>query len=413
MRTEPPTAPERVVFRCQRVLGAPVVSVRVFLRGGMRREPTPGLALVTGRSLTEGSRERDWRRVADEAEARGVAISGFASLDGHGLAVDALAREWRKAVEWAAELSLEPAFPADRAAWVARQAAGELESLLDTPEARAGFAFLDHLYRPHPRSRPLQGELRGSPDEIADSCGRFHRASMARGVVVVVAGEVDPDEVEAEVHRRFRAAPERTGAPDEEVEPRGRPERRRELVCGGEGQAQVLLGHRTLELGHRDHPLLELLGVILGAGAGLDGRLPQRIRERDGLAYGVQVGTVVGASTDPGHLGVWVATADETVERVIDGAVEELRRVVEHGVLETELAAARAWLLGREPFGRETARQWAPRLVLAELLGLPLDRPEWRTRGWREATREAVDDAARRWIRPDELKITVGRPAAS
>lgn len=405
-----PAVPATV--RVRRVEGAPVVSVRVFIRGGSRAEPVPGLALVTGRLLAEGTAERDWRQVADDAEARGMSLGGFASLDGHGVAIDALAREWRLALEWARELTFEPAFDPERTAWVARQASGELESLLDAPEVHVGYAFLDHLYHPHPRGRPLQGDAASLASLTAAKCRRFHRTALARGLVVAVAGEIDPREVEEAVRTVFPVA-----AAAGSVEPAttsldapGRPESRREVECPGRDQAHLFLGHPTVERGHPEYAALEILGVILGGGAGLDGRLPRRIREREGLAYSVQVGTVLGAGREPGHLGVWVATAEATLERALECAVEELARVAAEGAEVTELEAARSWLLGREPFSRETARQWAARMVRAQISGLPLDRPEWRTAAWRRVTPEDLAAAARRWIRPGELKVTVGRP---
>jgi len=44
-----------------------------FYRGD-RIEESPGQAILTGRLLTEGTSRRDWRRIAEEADARGAIV---------------------------------------------------------------------------------------------------------------------------------------------------------------------------------------------------------------------------------------------------------------------------------------------------------------------------------------------------
>ena len=124
---------------------------------------------------------------------------------------------------------------------------------------------------------------------------------------------------------------------------------------------------------HPDYAALELLAVILGSGAGLTGRIPARIREREGLAYTAYAQTVAGSGLDPGRLVAYVGTSPATVEKAERGVVEEITRLVEDGIEDAELEEARAYLLGREPFRRETARQWADLLIEAEEYGIPLD----------------------------------------
>jgi zinc protease len=106
----------------------------------------------------------------------------------------------------------------------------------------------------------------------------------------------------------------------------------------------------------------------------------------------------------------YVGTAPAHAARAEQGVVEELRRLVDEGIEESELEEARAYLLGREPFRRETARQWADLMAEAEHYGLPLEDAAWRAARFAELDRPAVEAAARRHLRPDELKVTLGLP---
>jgi zinc protease len=399
-----------LALRVRRVEGAPVAAVRAWVRAGARIEESPGQAILTGRMLTEGTSRRDWRQIAEEADARGAVVSSFATFECHGVSIDVLADDWEQALLWAAEMMLEPSFPADRSAWLAKQAAAELESLADQPEVKTSWGFLEQLYTPHPRSRPLQGSEESLLRLTPEDCVRFHRRALSNGLLVTVAGVIDEAAVAARVRDLFGGLVRTPEPYPEPPPPTGLSDARRQVATEAEDQAHLYIGHLTVPRRHPDYTALEVLAVILGSGAGLTGRIPTRIREQEGLAYSAYAQTVSGAGVDPGRLVAYVGTSPETAEKARQGVIEEITRVVEDGVLPAEVEEARAYLLGREPFRRETARQWVELLVDAEHYQLPIDDPAWRTASLEAVDRQAVEAAARRHIVPGDLKVTVGLP---
>lgn len=411
-----PGADDALRVRVQRVEGAPVVAIRVSLPGGARVEPVPGLALLTGRMLAEGSRRRDHRELAEALEARGMLLHAAGTFESHGLALDALAGDWEEAVDVAAELVLEPAFPEQRCRQLARRQRAELESMGDEPEVRTALAFLDQLYHPNRRSRPLQGTAEALAALTPADCADFHRTRCRSGALLVVTGEIDEAAVERRLRERFASLAAAGGeAPEEPEPPRGRGRRRTVALPvpddGSPGQAHLYAGHLTVERRHPDHEALALAAVVLGAGAGLTGRIPDRVRERDGLAYATSAQTVAGAGLDPGRLVVYAGTSAETVDRALAAVEEELERFVHDGPVADEVESARAYLVGREPFRRETARQVADLVARAEHYGLPLDRPGWRRERLLGLGAAEVGEAVRRHLHPHDLRVTVGTPA--
>ncbi len=384
--------------------------MRVWVRAGARIEESPGQAILTGRMLTEGTSRRDWRRIAEEADARGAIVSSFATFECHGVSIDVLADDWELALGWAAELMLEPSFPADRCTWLAKQTAAELESLADQPEVKTAWGFMEQIYTPHPRSRPLQGNEESLLRLTPEDCAGFHRRALSNGLLATVAGVIDEEAVAARLGELFGGLERTATPPPEPLTPTGMPEARRQVATEAEDQAHLYIGHLTVPRRHPDYTALEVLAVILGSGAGLTGRIPTRIREQEGLAYSAYAQTVAGAGVDRGRLVAYVGTSPETAEKALQGVVEEITRVVEDGVLPEEVEEARAYLLGREPFRRETARQWVELLVDAEHYQLPLDDPAWRTASLEAVDRQAVEEATRRHIVPGDLKVTVGLP---
>jgi zinc protease len=396
--------------RVRRVEGAPVVAVRLWVDAGTRVEAIPGLGLLTGRMLEEGTSGRDWRRIALDAESRGMELSSYGAFEGHGVNVDALAPDWELALDWAAELMLEPSFPADRCDWLGRQAAAELEGMADQPDIKSSWAFLEHLYTPHPRCRPVHGDAASLLRVTAADCAALHSRALTGGVIAAVAGVLDEDAVHRRLERLFGAMRPRSNPFAQPAAPLGLAERRRTTTVESEGQAHLYAGHLTVARRDPDYTALELLAVVLGSGAGLTGRIPERIREREGLAYTTYAQTIAGAGEDPGRLVAYVATSPDTVERAEIGVAEEIARLRDGGITAGELEDARSYLLGREPFRHETARQWADLLLEAEQYGLPLDDPARRTADLLALDRAGLEAAARRHLRPADLRVTVGVP---
>jgi zinc protease len=396
--------------RVRRVPGAPVVAVRIVLAGGARSEAIPGTALVAGRALAEGTSRLDWREIAVRAESRGTSVAGFGGFETTGVAVDALAAEWREAIELAAELIYESSFPAQRVAWLARQAGAELEAQADEADVLTGRAFTELLYGRHPMGRPLQGDRESLARIDSAACARFHAAALARGGCVAVAGDIDEDAVAAELERRFGALPPPAlGAVTPPTPPEPGP-RRREIRTRARDQAHLFVGQLTVERHHRDCAALELAAVALGAGSGLSGRIPNRIRDREGLAYHSWADAVAGAGLDRGRYVAYVGTAPASVERAERAIAEETGRLVESGLTAREIAEARSYLLGREPFRRETARQWADLAALGEIEGLPLADPDWARERIENTTDAEVEAALRRHLDAGRLAVAIGLP---
>jgi zinc protease len=403
--------------RVRRVDGPPLVAVRVSLPGGARLEDRAGLGLLAGRMLVEGTGRRDWSRIAAEAESLGMVLHATAGWDSTQVLVEALAGDWEIALEWAAELTLESTFPAARVAWQARQTAAELASLAELGDVRAGWAFARQLYGDHPRGRPLQGEAEALPGIESAHCSAFHCRALAQGAVVAVAGRIDEEAVRLKVESLFggqdRPPPalDADPAPPPPGESSTQPAWQETLLPEGE-QAHVYLGRLTVRRGDPQVPALLLLGTVLGSGAGLTGRVPYRVREEEGLAYSAEVSTVGGAGLDPGRFEIYLGTSPDSVERAIECVRDELVRVVESGIGDDEIEPARAYLLGRLPFARETAAQWSALLTEAELYGLPLDRPGWVEERLRAVDLAEVERVAGRLLDPAELRITIGRPSS-
>jgi len=361
--------------------------------------------------LAEGTRHRSWSELAAAAESFGASSLGYGGPESHGVVVDALAEHAERAIELAAEQLLEPSFPEDRLRWVTRHAAAELEALADQADQWTALAFNELLYGAHPKGRPLQGDAESLARMTVADCQSFHAAALAAGGWIHVAGAIDPAAVERWVGVLSSALGPPRAAAKAPPAPPPAGARRREIRTRARDQAHLFVGQLTVGRRHPDFAALEIAGIILGAGAGLSGRIPFRLRDQEGLAYAASADTVAGAGLDAGRLIAYIGTSPENLERAERGIREELGRLATDGVSEQEVEEARSYLLGREPFRRESARQWADLAAQGALHGLPLEDPQWRRSELTAVDRQAVERALRAHLDPSRLAVVVGLPA--
>lgn len=402
-----------LVVRCRRHAVSPSVAIRIWFSGGLLAESRPGLGLASGRMLVEGTPTRSWDRIARESEDLGMDVGGFGGSECTGLRVDTLASDWRTGVRLAADLVINSTFPGDRCRWVREQTLAELESLAEQPEVRAGWTFLDQLYGPHPWGRPLQGSRDSLARLSSEACADFHRSAVAGTIIVSVAGDIDEGEAGAIAASHFAALAEVSAVASKPVPPPASRAELQEVVLPPGDQVHILAGHLTVPVMDPDFVALEVASVLLGSGPGLVGRIPERLREQEGLAYSASAAAAAGAGSQPGRLVVHAATGTARVDAALLAIREELDRFVSEGVGERELEEARQFLLGSDPFHRETARQLATLQAQSVLYGLPFDDSRWLRAMLEELDVERVEAAIRRHLDPRRLVVTLGLPSAA
>lgn len=172
----------------------------------------------------------------------------------------------------------------------------------------------------------------------------------------------------------------------------------------GRPQADIGYGFVTLRRDDPEYDAAWMMEVILGRYA-LGGRLGDRIRERDGLAY--YVFSALDANVVPGPLTIRAGVNPANVDRAVAAIDEELRRFAADGPTAQEVDDTRRFLIGSLPRTLETAAKIAQFLQTAEFFGLGLDYDQ-RMAGLLEAVTPArVHEAARRFLDPDRACLAI------
>jgi zinc protease len=153
-----------------------------------------------------------------------------------------------------------------------------------------------------------------------------------------------------------------------------------------------------------DYPAMLMANYILGGGA-LKNRLADRIRQKEGISYGV--GSQFGADAwdKVGSWGGYAIYAPQNVSRLETAFQEELARAIKDGFTNDELAFAKhAWLQGQAVGRNEdagVARDLAAYLPLSRTFAYDADLEKQVS----ALTVDQVNAALRKYLDPSKLAI--------
>lgn len=154
------------------------------------------------------------------------------------------------------------------------------------------------------------------------------------------------------------------------------------------------------------YPALLMANQMLGGGA-LRSRLADRIRQKDGLSYGIGSQLNVPARDASGFWLVYAMSAPENTQKVVTAMREEIARALKDGFTEAELVEAKkGWKQGEEVYRTMDAG-------LAGRLGyyLTLDRTMAHDKQLEAAvaalTVAQVNEAMRLYVKPEALSVVM------
>ena len=130
-----------------------------------------------------------------------------------------------------------------------------------------------------------------------------------------------------------------------------------------------LIGRQALPLDdlNPDYPALLVASFILGDSA--SARIPERLRQKDGLSYGAGTSFQPSAIDANSAMAAYAIFAPQNLERVRTGLAEEMTRAVKDGFTDAEISAAKAGVLQERKLSRTEDARLAAGLSGQSFLG--------------------------------------------
>lgn len=410
-RTETLPGGARYTFLAKSTRGSTVnvvITLNVGSQEALRGKAT--VAELTAAMLRRGTTHRSFQQVNDELDRLKAQLSIGGSGQTVSIGLQTVRENLVPALEIVSDLLRAPTFPDAEFTKLRDEILANLEQSRSDPQALASLALRATL-DPYPTDdfrHVLNFDERAAAlkavktTQLRSFHAEFYNSSKAN---VAVVGDFDETTTRAALGAMLAGWSSKVPyvrAADQHFEVAAVT---RKIDTPDKANAVMLAGSNlALRDDEADYPALVMANYMFGGGF-LNSRLAVRIRQKDGLSYGVASMLNAGSLDKAGGFGAFAIYNPTNSAKLVTAYREELARMLASGFTEDELRDARSgWLQGRN-VTRSQDRGLASRLANLLFIGRTI---EWDAdlEGKVAALKIAdVNAAVQRWIKPDAISI--------
>ena len=384
----------------------PLVTVRLAFDAGSRFDPAGlrGLAEAAGALLTEGTKSRTSRQIAEQAASIGGSVNAHDSPDSLIISASSLSEHARKLLDLVADVARNATFPADEVKLYQENRTQHLIEQRSQSEFLADEKLDEVLFGSNP-----YGHTHPTPESIRklDIPALVHFRDtylVPNNAVLIVLGDLparaDLLKMLTEQFGDWR----KHAVPPVPMPPI--PAARKSLTLvdrPGSVQADVHIGHLGVTRASPDYFPLSVGSTVLGGGT--SSRLFNEIREKQGYAYSVYSHHM--ALKDAGVFGAAMQVRNEVMGPALSSMLTELGGMAKAPVTASELSDVKNYLSGTFVLRLQTQDGIASQLAIVKTMGLPVDYLEKYTTRIRSVEPDQILAAAKKYMAPDQAAIVV------
>jgi zinc protease len=385
----------------------PTIHLQLLLRSGSVFDPPgkPGVADLTAELLPQGSSKRDALQINHLIDGVGGAFFASADSDYSAVNLALLKKDLPLGLSILSEVLLEPAFAPAEIDRKVSELKARLKKREEDPRQVARRFFYRRLFGSHPYALPPEGTDESLSAITREDLLRFFKTFYRpNNATVIVVGRITLEEAARLLEEGLKdwkpgpvPAPPVLPLPDlqaPQIETLDRPI----------SQANIVWGHPGITRANPDFYTLLVMNYILGGG-GFVSRLVDQIRDNLGLTYGIR--SAFDARRYGGAFTISVETKNQNTSQAMEELGKELKKFLDKGVTETELAEAKAYLTGSFPLRMDSNAKLVTLLGAIDLYDLGLDYPDRYPEWINRVTAEEVLRAARQYLHPENFLLVV------
>jgi zinc protease len=385
--------------------GLPVVAATLVFRTGSEANPPdkPGLANFTAAVIDEGTKTRSALQLADDVAQLGASIGTASSMDTSSVSVRSLKKTFPQALEIAADVVLNPTFPAEEIERQRKSRLGTLVQMRDNPQQVVGIAMSAALYgASHPYGYPEIGTEASNKAMTRDDMLTFWKQNyVPNNAALVVAGNVSLAELKTLAEKTFGSWQSGTAANTKSGAPSTTQARIVIVDKPGAQQTQLRVASIGVPRSTPDYDALEVMNNILG---GLfSSRININLREKHGYTYGAGSQFVYRRAAGPFLIGGGIRT-DVTAPAVSE-IFKEVQRMISDPIAAEELALSKDSLVRSLPGLFEESPSAAATFANLFVYDLGLDYYARFPARVNAIDVAAVQQAAKKHVVPDKLIV--------
>lgn len=371
-----------------------------------------GTAEFTASMLTRGTTSHSKREIAEALERVGASANAYVGPESASFSGSALSKDGELLVSTLAEVLRTPTFPQEELEKLRAQSLDRMVAAQESTGARGGRAFFSTIFpKGHPYGQLPFDEAKSNLQAITrDDLVAFHKAYYRPdSTIIVIVGDVQTEHVQALVEKYFGDWQGEGPLPKVSIPLAPLPEKPDRIVISMMDKSQVDANFGYPSPVSRTDPdfyAVNVMGRILGGG--IPSRLGTRIRDKDGLAYGVGGG--FRSMKSGGTFIVQFGVNPANVDRAVKAMYEEITRLRDEGATQDELDEALDAITGSYAVSLATNSGIASALLDTELYRLGLDYLRKRNDFYRQVTLEQVNAAAKKYLHPENGVLVLAGP---
>lgn len=390
----------------------PTATVLVLVEAGSKYETKKinGLSHFLEHMCFKGTEKRPkGLDIARELDGLGADSNAFTSQEYTGYWAKGRAKNVDRLLDVVADVYLNSTLPTEEIEKEKGVIIDEINMYEDMPMRKVHYTFGELLYGDQPAGWTILGPKENIRAMTREDFLKYRKEHyVAKGTVVVVAGDIKPMQVFKQVNKLFENIPTGRKHPKKKVvEKQSRPQTLVEYKQTD--QTHLILGFRSFHAKHKDIRAIDMLVAVLGKG--MSSRLFDRLREQMGVGYYVRAYN--DDATDTGVVEVNTGVSNERVQEVVEAILEECKRMKTELVSPAELKKTKEYVIGNLELQMESTNDVAMAYGYQSIVYRELKTPKQLIKEIRAVTAEDIQRVAKKIFTNDRLNLALIGPFKS
>jgi zinc protease len=363
---------------------------------------------LAGALLMRGTQKHTRQQLQDEFDKIKARVNVNGSLDRATASIDTLRAGLIPALRLAAEILRQPSFPESDFEQIRQASIAQLEAGRSEPQNMASIAMNRYLNAAYPPGDPrytltidenIDQLKKVTLEDAKKFYADFYGASNGE---LAVVGDFDPAEVRKVAEELFSTW--KSPKPYAVIKRSWSKLSPANISLEAPDKANAYLYAVTpvsMDQQDPDYPAMVLADRILGGDE--KSRLWVRIREKDGLSYGVNSNFRAGQQEKYGVFAAVASAKNENTAKVEDAFKDEITKAATTGFTAEEVATAKNALMQERQLSRSQDNQLVGLFVSQAELGRTMQRESNLEKSINDTTPEQLSAIFKKWIDPSSI----------